>query len=248
MIQQPNQMQHNKDGMQAAQPEQQHSNQQSDATGQHQQITLQHVRLHPQQLQTTTLPQIQHITIPGTTQLQSTPAQPAERCHSCKYCDKRFATKWYLDQHEKIHTGEADMCKECGKYFVTRWHLDKHMRVHMTAGASAAKRSKKDSTTSTTPVLPSNSVTCNVSDITFTQVIVAPSQTSPSDNSSAAAEPTATFSSATSGSQQFFLPAMEHDTSQATSETTTTTPSSHPEEHSTIDKSQIASTLSISYV
>ena len=72
--------------------------------------------------------------------------------NGCKYCEKAFATKWYLDQHEKIHTGEADSCDECGKQFVTRWHLDKHKRVHSQnnegSSRSSSKKSKKESNNS----------------------------------------------------------------------------------------------------
>lgn len=61
--------------------------------------------------------------------------------HKCKYCDKSFATKWYLDQHEKIHTGEAETCDICNKTFVTRWHLGKHKRVH--ENENAKKKNKR---------------------------------------------------------------------------------------------------------
>uniref|UniRef100_H2Y2I7 C2H2-type domain-containing protein n=2 Tax=Ciona intestinalis TaxID=7719 RepID=H2Y2I7_CIOIN len=83
--------------------------------------------------------------------------QHTDRPHGCKYCEKHFATKWYLDQHEKIHTGEADMCKQCGKYFVTRWHLDKHMRVHMSGGSTSSKRLKKEAQSTTTTAMTTDS-------------------------------------------------------------------------------------------
>nr|XP_002121746.1 putative mediator of RNA polymerase II transcription subunit 12 [Ciona intestinalis] len=108
--------------------------------------------------------------------------QHTDRPHGCKYCEKHFATKWYLDQHEKIHTGEADMCKQCGKYFVTRWHLDKHMRVHMSGGSTSSKRLKKEAQSTTTTAMTTdsdNTLVQHVPAIEFQQqILVEPPATS----------------------------------------------------------------------
>lgn len=135
---------------------------------QHQvQIQLQPQNLQPQQVvaQVVAQPQVQNQQAQITQQtsnvqqrqMQQTPTtqnQPPPRAspssissqqkpHGCKYCNKHFATKWYLDQHEKIHTGQAVTCNVCNKSFVTRWHLEKHLRVHMTGNKKTKRETEQ---------------------------------------------------------------------------------------------------------
>ena len=121
------------------------------------------------------------------------------------------------------------------------------MRVHMSAEPSA-KKSKKDAAVTTAPsILTANTVlTSHVSTIDFPEVIIGPGLTSNPANSSVSRAETFTVSSR---DLQHFLPSVvSHTTPVASSASTSTqVTSSHAEDHSTIDKSQIASTLSMSY-
>lgn len=205
-------------------------------TQQQQQITLQHIRLQPQQLRSAS-PQIQvAIQQQPQQQVANSGGTIVERPHSCKYCDKHFATKWYLDQHEKIHTGEADMCKECGKYFVTRWHLEKHMRVHSLTTPSPVKKLKKD-VSSTTAVMLSTSNTIPT-DVGFQN-----NQVEGDNSAGKAGDDTGQTNIVytLAESNQFFDPTSVSSAVVTSSIAQVT--ASREEEHSTIDKSQIESGL-----
>ena len=244
--QQTAQLQHdNKDRIQAPTSQQPPAQQEPQTNPQNeQQIPQQHIRLPQQHQQLQIQTTVQH----------NGPTPPApggiERPHSCKFCEKHFASKWYLDQHEKIHTGEADMCKVCGKFFVTRWHLDKHMRVHLTE-ASPAKKPKKDviAVPSSGEVIPVDAI--HATTIDFPHIIIGPGPASSATNIAPNSAQTFTVSSSDLV-QQAVLPAIEQPAAvnqPASSAPTPTqvTSSRADEEHSTIDKSQIASTLSITY-
>ncbi|XP_078736074.1 uncharacterized protein LOC144949959 [Lampetra fluviatilis] len=63
------------------------------------------------------------------------PAAPAgaggKKPHSCAECGKRFRTRYNLNTHSLMHTGEyTHVCPECGKGFATRFTLKKHSRIH----------------------------------------------------------------------------------------------------------------------
>lgn len=53
------------------------------------------------------------------------------RVFECKICNKKFAYKHVLQNHEKIHTGEKSYsCAICNKPFRRDHHLKVHMRLH----------------------------------------------------------------------------------------------------------------------
>ena len=136
------------------------------------------------------------------------------------------------------------MCKVCGKYFVTRWHLDKHMRVHLTNEPSPSKKAKKDHTVPTGgEVIPVDAVmTSHGTTIEFPHIIIEPGPTS--TQTSLVPSKDQTFTVSSSNLVQQGLSTMEQPSANqpASSASTSTQPvASHADEHSTIDKSQIAS-------
>ena len=47
----------------------------------------------------------------------------------CRYCEKRFARRLHLDDHERIHTGEKPYrCQICKQGFAQKTNLKTHMR------------------------------------------------------------------------------------------------------------------------
>ncbi|XP_073832626.1 uncharacterized protein isoform X1 [Musca autumnalis] len=50
----------------------------------------------------------------------------------CTVCDKSFRTKFKLQRHEKIHSGEKEnVCSYCGRGFTQKGDLLKHLRLHL---------------------------------------------------------------------------------------------------------------------
>jgi len=53
------------------------------------------------------------------------------RSYLCTVCDKWFTTKWYLNAHSKLHSGQnLYSSSECEKSFPTLWCLKSHMNGH----------------------------------------------------------------------------------------------------------------------
>ena len=48
----------------------------------------------------------------------------------CPVCDKRFASKYYLKLHKKIHTGDFYLCSQCDKSYSFQSSLIQHMNIH----------------------------------------------------------------------------------------------------------------------
>ncbi|XP_076825513.1 uncharacterized protein LOC143471060 isoform X2 [Clavelina lepadiformis] len=255
---------------------QQPNSQTVQASQQQQQIAVQQQQQQHVQLQTPhqthmvraqpirQLPQQQADNTQQQVQQHGDPQSQGDRQHACKYCEKHFATKWYVEQHEKIHTGEADMCKQCGKYFVTRWHLDKHMRVHMSGGPNAKKQKKENSPSTTTTIMASNN-TNRVEEMAYPQILVGHSggtavagirQISTSSGNVTAnggneltqtSRPTSATYVQSTDRGQYFLPNDQSINQTVSATVPSSQVSVHSEQQSTVDKSQIANSLSVSY-
>ena len=53
-----------------------------------------------------------------------------EKLFPCTHCMKSFTKRYYLQLHEKIHTGEALSCKLCEKRFSLKSNLKMNERLH----------------------------------------------------------------------------------------------------------------------
>ncbi|KAJ0066234.1 hypothetical protein NL108_004131 [Boleophthalmus pectinirostris] len=54
-----------------------------------------------------------------------------DKKHQCSMCQKRFGTKWQLQKHIIIHTGEKPFsCSTCDKTFNQKAYLDQHEKIH----------------------------------------------------------------------------------------------------------------------
>ncbi|XP_018123998.2 zinc finger protein 665 [Xenopus laevis] len=57
--------------------------------------------------------------------------QPELKNFNCKFCGKFCSTKYALQIHEFVHTGEKPyQCSECGKCFAQRSNLNSHRKTH----------------------------------------------------------------------------------------------------------------------
>ena len=51
--------------------------------------------------------------------------------HVCNQCGKGFATKWKLETHYRVHTGEKPFqCQICQRAFKQKGSLKTHMIIH----------------------------------------------------------------------------------------------------------------------
>ncbi|XP_055019966.1 zinc finger protein 271-like isoform X3 [Boleophthalmus pectinirostris] len=54
-----------------------------------------------------------------------------DKKHQCSVCQKRFGTKWNLQRHTGIHTGEKPFsCSTCKRSFTTKVILAQHVKMH----------------------------------------------------------------------------------------------------------------------
>ncbi|KAE8595198.1 hypothetical protein XENTR_v10015612 [Xenopus tropicalis] len=57
--------------------------------------------------------------------------QPEVKNFNCRFCGKFCSTKYALQIHEFVHTGEKPyQCTECGKCFAQRSNLNSHRKTH----------------------------------------------------------------------------------------------------------------------
>ncbi|XP_044041419.1 uncharacterized protein LOC122870995 isoform X2 [Siniperca chuatsi] len=49
----------------------------------------------------------------------------------CDKCEKKYSSRWSLDVHRRIHTGETPyLCSHCGRGFRSSYNLGLHVRIH----------------------------------------------------------------------------------------------------------------------
>ncbi|XP_055386912.1 zinc finger protein 675-like [Condylostylus longicornis] len=59
-----------------------------------------------------------------------------DRPFSCKYCEKKFAFNFELNEHEMIHIGQNQyFCGICNKGYITKKSFKEHLRFHKRKGA-----------------------------------------------------------------------------------------------------------------
>lgn len=64
--------------------------------------------------------------------LESESKTKTKRKHVCEVCSKEFSSKYLLERHTRVHTGEKHfVCTHCMKAFNQKSSLDAHLRVHI---------------------------------------------------------------------------------------------------------------------
>ena len=56
-----------------------------------------------------------------------------KQLYKCQLCNKKFKSKWNLDQHKPVHTGEKKHVCVCGKGFTQKASLYKHSKKNSCA-------------------------------------------------------------------------------------------------------------------
>jgi len=51
-----------------------------------------------------------------------------KQLYRCKVCNKKFKSKWNLDQHKPVHTGEKKHVCVCGKGYTQKAALYRHCK------------------------------------------------------------------------------------------------------------------------
>lgn len=60
------------------------------------------------------------------------PVTLVRKCEVCNICGKSFRTRWHLERHMLIHTGEKPFsCEVCGRRFNLKHNWKTHMLVHL---------------------------------------------------------------------------------------------------------------------
>lgn len=55
-----------------------------------------------------------------------------KRIHVCPVCGKALTSRWKLERHERIHTGDRPFaCAVCDKRFIEKSKLKAHMINHV---------------------------------------------------------------------------------------------------------------------